>query len=126
RSTAPRVRAPVPHSGRGRASYIRNSTHPRLGGGRNRMIHPSLRLARRLVLPALALALGAAYGAQAAAQDNDPGETAALSAEAVDQPEGWDSELRLTEPEDLDPDPHVLEINLEARVEELEILPETR
>jgi FtsP/CotA-like multicopper oxidase with cupredoxin domain len=46
-----------------------------------------------------------------------------ISADQVSQPEGWDDDLRLPEAEDLNPDPHVLEINLEARTAELEILP---
>jgi FtsP/CotA-like multicopper oxidase with cupredoxin domain len=49
-----------------------------------------------------------------------------LRASEVTQPEGWDAELRIPEPEDLNPDPHILEFNLEARIAELEILPETR
>jgi FtsP/CotA-like multicopper oxidase with cupredoxin domain len=39
------------------------------------------------------------------------------------QPPGWDDEVRLTTPQDLNPDPHVLELNIEARVTDLEILP---
>ena len=38
------------------------------------------------------------------------------------QPPGWDDELRLNVPLDLDPDPHVLEIQLEAGVTDLELL----
>ena len=34
---------------------------------------------------------------------------------ATGQPEGWDREVATMPPEDLNPDPHVLEINLEAR-----------
>lgn len=53
------------------------------------------------------------------------------SAPAVDeqsprQPAGWDDELRLPRPLDRDPDPNVLELDLEARVAELELLPGTR
>ncbi len=44
----------------------------------------------------------------------------------VSQPEGWDKELTLPRPEDLNPDPHILEINLEARVADIEIRPGTR
>jgi FtsP/CotA-like multicopper oxidase with cupredoxin domain len=38
-------------------------------------------------------------------------------------PEGWASELELPVPEDLNPDPNVLEINLTARVETLSLSP---
>ena len=39
------------------------------------------------------------------------------------QPEGWDDDLRLPEPEDRSADPDVLEIDLTARVAELELVP---
>jgi FtsP/CotA-like multicopper oxidase with cupredoxin domain len=41
----------------------------------------------------------------------------------VSQPEGWDDDLALTIPEDLNPDPDILEIELEAVIREMEILP---
>jgi FtsP/CotA-like multicopper oxidase with cupredoxin domain len=47
-------------------------------------------------------------------------------AKPLGQPEGWNDQIRLREPVDLNPDPNVLEINLEARVQDLEILPGTR
>ncbi|HEY8522116.1 MAG TPA: multicopper oxidase family protein [Gammaproteobacteria bacterium] len=47
-------------------------------------------------------------------------------ASAVPQPAGWDEELELPVPVDLNPDPHVLEVELEARIEEIEILPGTK
>ena len=37
------------------------------------------------------------------------------------QPEGWDSGMKLAETRDLNPDPRILEINLEARVAKVEI-----
>jgi FtsP/CotA-like multicopper oxidase with cupredoxin domain len=43
----------------------------------------------------------------------------------VSQPEGWADELAMPVPQDLNPDPNVLEIELEARVENIEILPGT-
>src|SRR5690554_4517539 len=43
----------------------------------------------------------------------------------VPQPDGWDMGLALNIPEDLNPDPNVLEIELEARVTEMEIIPGT-
>jgi len=46
-----------------------------------------------------------------------------LAAHEVAQPAGWADDLAMPEPEDLNPDPHVLEFNLEAKVAELEILP---
>jgi FtsP/CotA-like multicopper oxidase with cupredoxin domain len=47
------------------------------------------------------------------------------AARDVSQPEGWADELAMPVPEDLNPDPNVLEIELEARIENLEILPGT-
>jgi FtsP/CotA-like multicopper oxidase with cupredoxin domain len=47
----------------------------------------------------------------------------ALSAQDVSQPEGWDRELTLPQPEDLNPDPNILEIALEAKIVELELTP---
>ncbi|HEX5421373.1 MAG TPA: multicopper oxidase family protein [Gammaproteobacteria bacterium] len=44
-------------------------------------------------------------------------------ASTVPQPEGWNSGLALSEPKDLNPDPRILEINLEAKVTDLEIVP---
>jgi FtsP/CotA-like multicopper oxidase with cupredoxin domain len=43
--------------------------------------------------------------------------------QAPSQPSGWDDEVRLATPEDLNADPHVLELNLEARVTDLELVP---
>jgi FtsP/CotA-like multicopper oxidase with cupredoxin domain len=44
-----------------------------------------------------------------------------LRAQDVSQPEGWDRELTLPQPEDLNPDPHILEIRLEAKIAEVEL-----
>jgi FtsP/CotA-like multicopper oxidase with cupredoxin domain len=44
----------------------------------------------------------------------------------VPQPAGWDAELAMPAAPDLNPDPNVLEVELEARVEEIEILPGTK
>jgi len=41
----------------------------------------------------------------------------------VAQPEGWDGQFSLPQPDDLDPAPDVLEFNLEARVAEIELTP---
>jgi FtsP/CotA-like multicopper oxidase with cupredoxin domain len=46
-----------------------------------------------------------------------------LHATEVDQPVGWDDELALASAADMNPDPAIIEIELEARVETLEILP---
>jgi FtsP/CotA-like multicopper oxidase with cupredoxin domain len=48
-----------------------------------------------------------------------------MAAESV-QPTGWDAGARLAEAVDLNPDPHIVEINLEARVASVEIAPGTR
>lgn len=60
-------------------------------------------------------------GAPALAQDAAP----ALSAADVSQPEGWNDELRLAEPEDINPDPNIIEFSLEANITELEFIPGT-
>jgi FtsP/CotA-like multicopper oxidase with cupredoxin domain len=41
----------------------------------------------------------------------------------INQPAGWADEIRLPQAVDLNPDPHVLEINLEARESNVEIVP---
>jgi FtsP/CotA-like multicopper oxidase with cupredoxin domain len=41
----------------------------------------------------------------------------------VEQPQGWDDDLRMAEPEDLNADPHILEFSLEASISNLEIVP---
>jgi FtsP/CotA-like multicopper oxidase with cupredoxin domain len=46
-----------------------------------------------------------------------------LAARDVSQPAGWADELAMPVPQDLNPDPNVLEIAIEARIEDLEILP---
>jgi FtsP/CotA-like multicopper oxidase with cupredoxin domain len=53
-----------------------------------------------------------------------PGEPAApLAARDVSQPAGWADDLAMPIPQDLNPDPNVLEIELEARISDVEILP---
>src|SRR5512147_2473464 len=42
------------------------------------------------------------------------------------QPDGWDAGLKLPEAVDINPDPHIVEINLEARVAEVELAPGKR
>ena len=46
-----------------------------------------------------------------------------LTAQDVSQPEGWDADLTLPQPTDLNPDPRIVEINLEAKIASLEITP---
>ncbi len=48
---------------------------------------------------------------------------APLTASQVSPPVDWDKELALNMPADLNPDPHILEINLEAVVKEMEFIP---
>jgi FtsP/CotA-like multicopper oxidase with cupredoxin domain len=52
-----------------------------------------------------------------------PGGPSQLRAQEVRQPDGWDSDLVLPQPEDLNPHPDVLEFNLEARIAEIEFVP---
>jgi FtsP/CotA-like multicopper oxidase with cupredoxin domain len=42
------------------------------------------------------------------------------------QPQGWDRDLKLREAVDLNPDPHVVEINLDARIAPIEVAPGVR
>lgn len=70
---------------------------------------------RRLSFPLAAFVLAWASLAPAA----EP----MLRAQDVSQPEGWDCELALPQPADLNPDPRILEISLEARIVELELTP---
>lgn len=44
-------------------------------------------------------------------------------ASEVSQPDGWDSDLALTIPADLNPDPNILEIEIEAVIKDMEIVP---
>ncbi len=44
------------------------------------------------------------------------------AARDVSQPDGWADDLALSLPEDLNPDPNILEFNLEARIENLELI----
>lgn len=46
-----------------------------------------------------------------------------LGAAQVPQPEGWNSELVMQQPRDMNPDPTILEIELEAVVTPMEIMP---
>jgi FtsP/CotA-like multicopper oxidase with cupredoxin domain len=48
---------------------------------------------------------------------------ASAASEQTLQPTGWDADLRLAAVTDTNPDPHILEFNLEARVARVEIAP---
>jgi FtsP/CotA-like multicopper oxidase with cupredoxin domain len=65
---------------------------------------------RKILLSALLVLLPALVGAQDRASQ-------------VPQPDGWDSDLALRQPADHNPDPHILEIDLEAVVTNMEIVP---
>ena len=84
-----------------------------------------LRLLKRLwsaawpIVPT-ALALAGCDGRTA------PASSPPLAAHEVSQPPGWDDELKMPAPQDLNPDPHVLEVELEARVTDVELLPGTK
>jgi FtsP/CotA-like multicopper oxidase with cupredoxin domain len=68
--------------------------------------------------------LAALLAAAGCERSNSPSvEDVPLAARDVAQPEGWADELALPIPEDLNPDPDVLEVSLEARVADVEILP---
>jgi FtsP/CotA-like multicopper oxidase with cupredoxin domain len=45
------------------------------------------------------------------------------AARDVDQPPGWADELAMPVPQDLNPDPNVLEIEIEARIADVELVP---
>jgi FtsP/CotA-like multicopper oxidase with cupredoxin domain len=66
-----------------------------------------------------AISLLAACGSPDASAPQPPTQ----SALEVGQPDGWNKDVALTEVEDINPDPHILEFNLEAKVTDLEILP---
>jgi FtsP/CotA-like multicopper oxidase with cupredoxin domain len=82
------------------------------------------------ILPALIAGSMSALLVTTACTDSDRGAPPAAvpmqTAGAVGQPADWDDELALTAAADLNPDPNVTEIELEARIEELELVPGTR
>jgi FtsP/CotA-like multicopper oxidase with cupredoxin domain len=53
-------------------------------------------------------------------------QAAAAASDVSLQPSGWDANVRLQEPTDRNPDPKVLEIDLTARVAEVEVAPNTK
>lgn len=69
-------------------------------------------------------ALGVCAGIAACAPGTDGTQAVPeLSALDVEQPEGWDTDLELARPVDLNPDPNILEIELDARLSNIELLP---
>ena len=80
-----------------------------------------------LLLFGLDLAACTASGDAARAPVSPPARAAAAAVDAgpPGQPAGWDEALRLREAVDLDPDPHVVEVNLEARVDAVTLRPGT-
>ncbi|HUO66171.1 MAG TPA: multicopper oxidase family protein [Gammaproteobacteria bacterium] len=75
-------------------------------------------------LSVLALAGLSACGERGTSAPQGAAATAPLErASAVSQPAGWDQDLKIAPAQDLNPDPHVLEVNLEAKPAVLEILP---
>lgn len=73
----------------------------------------------RNLLPILAACLAATW----ALADEEPARGRTQAALEVEQPAGWDAELAIPEYEDLNPDPAILEIEVEARITDMEILP---
>ena len=73
----------------------------------------------RMRSPLLVLALGVSLLAARAA-------SGAESTTPSLQPSGWDDALRLHEPADRNPDPRILEIDVTARVAEVEVAPGSR
>jgi FtsP/CotA-like multicopper oxidase with cupredoxin domain len=76
---------------------------------------------RSLVVPPILLATWLAAGCERASPPEAP-----LAARDVGQPQGWADELAMQTPADLNPDPNVLEVELEARVADIELLPGTK
>jgi FtsP/CotA-like multicopper oxidase with cupredoxin domain len=76
----------------------------------------------RSILRATACA-GVAWAVTACSGDADGPPAEMLGALEVSQPAGWADELALTVPTDLNPDPNILEIELEAVLADIEIVP---
>ena len=72
----------------------------------------------------LALLSGCTSTGQGSSSSQMPAlEIPSLRASQVSQPEGWKDDVALTIPVDLNPDPNILEINLEAKITNMEIMP---
>lgn len=75
---------------------------------------------KKIIRAAAAAACLLAAGCSPQAPD---GAQATLGALDVGQPDGWDADLALTEPVDINPDPDILEIELEAQLADIEFIP---
>lgn len=80
-----------------------------------------MRTNQSATLSTLARLAVAALCAAVAACDQTPAPLP--SAADVPQPEGWDADLKLPTTPDLNPDPNVIEVEIEARVQNIEFLP---
>ena len=67
---------------------------------------------QRRLGPALCAAVAIAFGCSAKPKDEAPA-----------QPAGWDDAIRLPAATDLDPDPGIVELNLDAHVAPLSLVP---
>ncbi len=70
-----------------------------------------------MLKPLLLIILSAISAGFAVAQE------ATLGAMDVEQPEGWDDGISLAKAVDINPDPKIVEIELEAKITEMEIIP---
>jgi FtsP/CotA-like multicopper oxidase with cupredoxin domain len=111
------LQAQCPHSDQKRPGNYR----PALRGS-VAVCEPALRNIARTVSIAALLVVAGCGDSRAPAPDTGSA-APTLSALDVDQPEGWDSDLALPEVEDINPDPNILEFNLEASITNLEIVP---
>jgi FtsP/CotA-like multicopper oxidase with cupredoxin domain len=82
-----------------------------------------IRVNRKLVSCLSLLAIAGAIVGCARRAAPESGAERPAAARDVAQPSGWDDELAVAPAQDLNPDPHVLEINLEAKQVDLELLP---
>ena len=73
-------------------------------------------------LALLILLLGSLPSVAVMAAESAPA-TPQLGALDVAQPDGWDKEVALQPAPDLNPDPNILEVNIEAKIADVEIKP---
>jgi FtsP/CotA-like multicopper oxidase with cupredoxin domain len=74
-------------------------------------------------MSSIALTLGLTVGPVAPTLSSGQIAPRQLTAAEVSQPDGWDADLTLPQPADLDPAANVLEFTLEAKVAEIEVKP---
>jgi FtsP/CotA-like multicopper oxidase with cupredoxin domain len=75
---------------------------------------------KSVLIAALCVLLGTLAPGPVGVAAQDPPHAAAAD---VPQPDGWDADLTLPQPADLNPAPDVLEFNLEAKIAEVEVMP---